>query len=389
MQTRPIASSLLATLVAVPLFAVTACGPAEEPAGGSSGNPGGTGATGGSGGSSGGTSGSTGPSGGGTTAPGGPMSGGGSSSGGSGTPGTSSGGSGATTNGSMTWSDGQQITSSITIAAGDVVTIAPGATVTLAPNATLTVAGTLTASSASPTHAKLTGTGWTGIVVASGGTLTLDGVDIAGASAALDVQGGAAKAEYDDGTINGAALPFNVEKGAALTTAHATVTTAMGGSQVSGAFTATHLDYDSNGYAGITTADPAATLSIEQSTLHGSGPFADFLVSAGGAASFHVAYTDISNVHCGFHFDAITGFDISYTNIHGNAFGFMLYGSSGNATRSVSYSNVDNNTDYAYAAEGNNGLITFDHCYVTGQTTSGVTVTNPETAAVGGTGPQP
>jgi hypothetical protein len=299
------------------------------------------------------------------------------------------GGGSTTTTGATTWSDGQQLTSSITIAAGDVVTIAPGATITVAANAIITVAGTLTASSASPTHAKLTGTGWTGIVVASGGTLSLDGVDIAGASAALDVQGGAAKAEYDDGTIDGSSFPFDVEKGAALTTAHATVTTAMGGSQVSGAFTATYLDYDSNGYAGITTADPAATLSVENSTLHGSGPYADFLVSAGGAASFHVAHTDISNVHCGFHFDAITGFDISYTNVHGNAYGFMLYGSSGDAARSVSYSNVDDNTDYAYAAEGYNGPITFDHCYLTGQTTSGVTITNPETAAVGGTGPQP
>jgi hypothetical protein len=300
-------------------------------------------------------------------------------------------GGGAMATGNTTWSDGQQLTSSITIAAGDMVTIAPGATITVATNATITVAGTLTASSASPTHAKLTGSGWTGIVVASGGTLALDGVDISGASAALDVQGGAAKAEYDDGTIDGSGMPFDVEGGAALGTAHATVTKAMGGSQVTGSFTATHLDYDSNGYAGITTADPAATLSVEDSTLHGSGPFADFLVSAGGAASFHVAHTDISNVHCGFHFDAITAFDISTTNVHGNAYGFMLYGSSGNATRSVSYSNVNDNTDYAYATDGTNGPIVFDHCYVTGQTTSGgpVTVTNAQTAAVGGTGPRP
>jgi hypothetical protein len=291
----------------------------------------------------------------------------------------------------MTWSDGLQLGFSVTIGAGNVVTLAPGATITVAANATITVAGTLTASSSAPTHAKLTGIGWNGIVVASGGTLTLDGVDVVGAKAALDVQGGAAKAEYADGTIDGSPLPFDVEKGGALTTARAKVTNAMGGSTVSGALTATRLDYDSNGYAGITTVDPAATLSVEDSTLHGSGPLADFLVSAGGAASFHVAYTDISGVHCAFHFDAITAFDISYTNVHGNAYGFMLYGSSGNATRSISYSNVEDNTDYAYAAEGTNGPIAFDHCYVTGQTTSGgpVTVTHPQAAAVGATGPRP
>jgi hypothetical protein len=134
-----------------------------------------------------------------------------------------------------------------------------------------------------------------------------------------------------------------------------------------------------------------ATLSIEDSTLHGSGPVADFLVSNGGAATFHVAHTEITNVHCAFHFDEITAFDISYTNIHDNAWGFMLYGSENTGTRTVSYSNVENNSTYAYEAQGTNGPITFDHCYVSGQTvpTSAVTETNAASAEVPGTGPRP
>jgi hypothetical protein len=188
-------------------------------------------------------------------------------------------------------------------------------------------------------------------------------------------------------------VPFSVAAGGALTTKGSTVTNTQGGSQVAGAFTASHLDYDSNGNPGITTTNPAATLSVEDSTLHGAGPVADFLVSSGGAATFHVAYTDISNVHCAFHFDNITAFDISYTNIHGNAYGFMLYGSSGPTTamRTVSYSNVAGNTTYAYDTLGRNGPIQFDHCYVTGQTNPGkaVTVTNAQMATVAGTGPRP
>ena len=113
------------------------------------------------------------------------------------------------------------------------------------------------------------------------------------------------------------------------------------------------------------------------------------VVSATGAASIHIAYTDITNVHCGFHFDTIDAFDVSYTNVESNAYGFMLYGSGGTGTRSVTYSNVDQN-QIAYDTEGTNGPITFDHDYITGTQNPGdaVSVTNAATATVTGTGPR-
>ena len=313
-------------------------------------------------------------------------SGSGSSSGGGA---SSSSSSGAALPPGEVWGASKQLSGSVQIAAGDTVTIAPGATIAVAAGTTITVAGTLNASSATPTHAKLMGSGWKGVVVASGGTLALDGVDIAGASTALDVKSGATKAEYDDGNIDGATMPFNVEAGGALSTRGATVTGTKGGSQVSGSFTASHLDYNSATYPGITTMSPAATLSIEDSTLHGGGPIADFLVSSGGAAKFHVAYTNITNVHCAFHFDTITAFDISYTNAQKDAFGFMLYGSG--AGGSVKYSNIDDKPGVAYATAGSNGPIAFDNCYVTGQTAGGtvVTTTNPQSTTVMGAGPRP
>ncbi|HEY6461091.1 MAG TPA: hypothetical protein VIY73_13095, partial [Polyangiaceae bacterium] len=163
----------------------------------------------------------------------------------------------------------------------------------------------------------------------------------------------------------------------------------LGTSRIAGALVASYLDYDSNGYEGITTIDPTATLSIEDSKLHGSGPVADFVVSSSGAASIHIAYTDITNVHCGFHFDTIDAFDVSYSNVESNAYGFMLYGSSGTGTRSVSNSNIDQN-QIAYDTEGNNGPITFDGDYVTGTQTPGtaVSVSNAASAKVSGTGPR-
>ena len=316
----------------------------------------------------------------------GSSSGGGS---GSSSSGGSDAGAGAMTLGTGSWTDGQTLASSVIIGAGATVTIDPAATVNLGAGVTITVLGTLTASSAAA-HAKLTGAAWTGIVVASGGTLSLDGVDLVNAASAIVVQKGAAAAAYDDATITAATAPFTIAAGAALTTRKSTVAGTLGSSAVSGALTASYLDYDSNGHTGIETLDPAAQLSIEDSTMHGSGPSADFLVASAGAAKFHVAYSSISNVHCAFHFDTLSEFDVSYANIDGNAFGFMLYGSGGAGPFTVSDSNLYSNAAYDYDTQGSNAPITFDHVYAAGATNPGnaVTATNAQTAKVAGTGPR-
>jgi hypothetical protein len=318
-------------------------------------------------------------------------SGGGSSSGSASSSGSSSGGAGTTISADTTWADGQQIPGSVTIASGVTVTIAPGATVTMAASAAINVGGTLTASSATGTHAVLTGTSWAGISVASGGTLSLDGVDLTGASTALATVAGATSAEYDDGTITGATTPFEIATGTTLGTKNATVTGTLGTSHVAGSLVASYLDYDSGGNEGIETTDPTATESFEDCTLHGSGPVADMVISATGAASIHIAYTSITNVHCGFHFDTIDAFDVSYTNVESNAYGFMLYGSTGAGPRTVTYSNIDQNPIAFDTTPGNNGPITFDNDYITGtqNPADSVSVTNPQTATVAGTGPRP
>jgi hypothetical protein len=380
----------LALVGASALVFTTGCSASSSPSGapdyggvtGSSG--GGNGATGSSGSSSGGTAGSGSGSSSGSGSGGGSGSSSGASSGGSG----SSSGGAAMTLGTGTWTDGQTLAESVIIGAGATITIDPAATINVGAGVTITVLGTLTASSAA-THAKITGTSWTGIVVASGGTLSLDGVDLVNAGTALSLQKGG-NGEYDDGTITAATTPFSVDAGGALTTKHSVVAGTLGSTSISGSFTASYLDYDSNGHAGITTQDPTAQLSIEDSTLHGSGPTADFLVSGAGAAKFHIAYTNISNVHCGFHFDTVSEFDVSYSNIEGNAYGFMLYGSGGAGPFTVTYSNLYSNASYDYDTEGTNSPITFDHDYTADATNPGdaVTTTNAQTAKVTGTGPR-
>ena len=294
------------------------------------------------------------------------------------------------------WTDGQMISASMTIPAGETVAIDPGATITMSSGVTITVNGTLTASSMA-THAKLTGSGWTGIVVASGGTVNLNGVDMSGASVALDVHG---TAEYDNGTINSAAA-FNVESGGALTTKKSTFAGNSSACNVAGSFTASYLTYTAAGsslFDGIVTTDPAAQLSIEDSMFTGpgpNGPLHDMLVSTnGGSAKFHVAYSSITGVHCGFHFDTLSEFDISYVNNDSNAYGAMFYGSGGAGPFTVSYSNFDDNGTngtHAYDAEFANGPIVFDHDHLNGQASDpagAVSTTNPSSATVTGTGPR-
>jgi hypothetical protein len=60
-------------------------------------------------------------------------------------------------------------------------------------------------------------------------------------------------------------------------------------------FTASKLTYNSNGDEGIITTDPTTQLSIEDSTLQGTGPTGDTLISQGGAAKFHIAYWTMQN----------------------------------------------------------------------------------------------
>ncbi|HEX8795555.1 MAG TPA: hypothetical protein VF765_31615 [Polyangiaceae bacterium] len=390
---KPLVRSSLVIAVAS-VLAGTGCsssdttgpGNAGGSSGGSSGSGGGSGSTSSGGSSSSGSGGSSGSSSSGS---------GGGSGGGSGS--SSSGGSSSSSGGGtqVAWHTGMTIGSSITIPAGETVTIDPGATITMGSGVAVTVDGTLTASSAA-THAKLSGSSWVGLVVS--GTLSLDGVDISGASSAIDVKGGG-KGEYDDGTIDASAAPFTVESGGSLGMKHSTLSKAAGTCNIAGSFTADYLTYTGGGagfFDGFVTTDPGAQLSIEDSTFTGpgpNGPLHDMLVSS-SAAKFHVAYTSISGMHCGFHFGGLSEFDISYVNDDSNAFGFMLYGSSGAGPFTVSYSNIDDNGANgvnAYDAEGTNGPITFDHDYVNGQKTdpSGVvSTTNASSSKVSGTGPR-
>jgi hypothetical protein len=298
---------------------------------------------------------------------------------------------GGPVSGDETWSDGMQLSSSVTIDAGSTVTIAAGATITAAAGVVITVQGTLKA--AGGAEAKITSTqAWGGILVDKNGTLSLTNVDLDNASSAVSVNVGSVSATYDKGTISASAAPFAIQGGAKLTTDHATVKGSLGSSRVQGELHATYLDYDANGNDGITAEADGAVVFIEDSELHGIGGNSDMIVSYQGVGTLHVAYTEIKNVHCGFHIERATNIDVSHVTSASNSFGAMLYGSLATGTRTFDAVNFDGELEWGIDEEDGdvNGPITITGSYFgnnTGgdvhlQTATRITVTGNATAAL-------
>jgi hypothetical protein len=264
--------------------------------------------------------------------------------------------------GTETWNDGKQITGNITIAAGEKVTIAAGATVTVSAGVAITVAGTLEAA-AGATHAKLTGTGWAGIVVASGGTLTADSLDVTGAKKAIWTMAGNAGATYANGTIN-ADQPFYMEAGSTLSITKSEVTAVSAESGLAGTFTASYMTYDKGTNEGFAFEDAAGTLNIVDSTLKGNGG-GDYVV-VHAAKSVGVSYTTISGSHCPFHFQGAGpgSYTIDHVSDDSNGYGWMQYGS-GAGPNTISNSNFRDNT-YNIEMTGTNGPVTLKNNFFGG-----------------------
>jgi hypothetical protein len=393
MRSLSFSYSLLGALVLASGFAV-ACSSSASPGSdsslvthpGESGSSSGGGSGSSGGGSSGGGAGNASSSGSGS---GGTSGSGSGSSGGSGgsSSGSSSGGPTTTISADTTWADGTKITASTTIAKGVTVTIANGATITVSPSVAITVDGTLTATSATA-HASLTGAGWAGLVIASGGTLKANSLDIEGATTALDVTG---TAEYDDGAISNSTA-FKVETGGTLTTKNASVTTPIGSSISNGTFNASYLDYNSGGVGGI--AVESGTATITDSTFHGPNNQPPDMIVSTGTGSLTMLYDEIYGCHCAYHFDDITSFDLENVYIHDVSYGFMMYGSvTTGGTRIVKSSNFDTMADAAISESGTNGPITVEGCYMDSSsklqlTDQEITIASPATTANANVGPR-
>lgn len=281
--------------------------------------------------------------------------------------------------GSETWKDGKQLTGSVTIKPGATVDIDPGASVTVATDAAITVKGTLSVK-AGATHAKLGGKNWKGIVVASGGSLVVDGLDITDAENGVWTMAGNTDAKLTNGIITNAQAPFKMEPGSTLTVLKTNVVKATGASLIAGTFSGSFMNYDKGSAGGLELNDAAGSMTISDSVLRGVGG-GDYVVSRAGKL-VKVEYTTISGSHCGLHFDAVDRYVIDHVSDDQNSYGAMLYGSGAGPNQIIS-SNV-RSTEKDLAMSGTNGVLTIDKSYTGGKNTlqANAQITNAATAPI-------
>jgi hypothetical protein len=249
------------------------------------------------------------------------------------------------------------------------------------------VAGKLVAKSDPSAHAKLGGASWKGIVVAGGGNVELDGVDVSNADLAISVSAGGT-ARYDNGAIVG--TPFGVAKGAALTTAHAKVTGPDASTDVYGSLTASYLDYDENDQHALIAKDPTAVVTITDSKFHNSGPLGPTagpdVLTVEAASSFQIAYSEVGGAHCGFHFTGGDTITIDHVTVHGDTNGADVWGSAPNGKHTVTASNFQQMLAVAFDESGVNGSFQVTGCYIPGannlKTPSQIAISSPASAAV-------
>lgn len=278
---------------------------------------------------------------------------------------------------------GTTISANRNVEAGKTVTIDPGATINVAAGVSITIKGTLKVASAA-THAKLTGTGWGGLIIAEGGKLEANGLDITGAKAALYTQKGNGPTKFENGIIT-AETPFKMDAGSNLTVVK-TKATATAGSAIAGTFNASYLDYDKGTAPGLTMNDPAGTFTATDSNFHGTGKGGDFIISS-GAKELTLAYTKVANSHCGLHFSAVDKFSLDHVTIESNDYGAMLYGS-GAGPHTIKDTAFLVNADFDAHVQGQNGPINATGSVMKDQPGTSLTQTNKVTA-VTGAGPRP
>jgi hypothetical protein len=281
--------------------------------------------------------------------------------------------------GSEVWKDGKQLAASVSVKAGSTVEIEAGATVTASAGVAITVNGTLTVKPGAA-HAKITGANWKGIVVASGGTLVVDGLDITNAENGVWTLKGNLDAKVTNALITSAAAPFKMEAGSKLSVIKSKVVKATGASLIAGTFTASYLDYDKGSAEGLELNDAAGSMTISDSTLRGLGG-GDYVVSRAGKL-VKVEYTTITGSHCGLHFSAVDQYIIDHVSDDQNSYGAMLYGSGAGPNQIIS-SNI-RSTDKDLDMSGVNGTLTIDKSFTGGKNTlqANATITNAATVAI-------
>jgi hypothetical protein len=295
--------------------------------------------------------------------------------------------------GSDVWKDGLLLTGTVTIAPGADVEIAPGATITCAEGAQILVGGTLRAK-AKDAHAKITCETWLGILVAQGGVLDLEGVELENAVVGITATEGAGRASFADGMVTDSLRPFVVAQRAELEVARTKVTTPelVGEGQYSlseiwGKLTASRLDYNARNHEGLMVRT-GGELYLEDSRIHGKN--GQDMVSSYEGKHVSIAYSELSGAHCGLHIEGVESFSVDHVTSENNTYGVTIYGS-GEGPNEIKSSNISGVAAWL-DLQGQNGPITIENVYASGgkEVVIGAppTITNPAEAPIAGARPR-
>lgn len=241
-----------------------------------------------------------------------------------------------------TWPDGTELRGTVTVPAGSVVTLAPGARVRAADGARLVVRGTLRA----PSGGALTGSRWQGLVVARGGSAELTGVTLRGADTALTTETGAGPVALTRSTVEDVSSPLSLAAGTTTTLTDVAVRKVHGVALVKGVLVADRLSYDKAGLEGIVATGPAAALRLTDSRLYGNGQYEGDMITTSDAGEVTMSGTSVVGAHCAFHLVGVGRLTLDRLSIHGNAYGFMAYGSAPGAVHRITDTDVYDNRDF-------------------------------------------
>jgi parallel beta-helix repeat protein len=203
-----------------------------------------------------------------------------------------------------------QIMANKTIAAGKLTTVCAGATVTVANGMNITINGTLRFDGTMAMPVKFQGAAhgsnaWTGIIVAQGGSL---------------------QGTY--GEIDDANMPIDAKAGSMFMIDHFVINNSRNMLHLASGGTIDHGAF--HGLSNAQTVDPIIVDSASPhltNTLIDKGGGKDYITVNGATSAGVFDHLDLSGAHCAFHFNGGNGNTISNSNIHTNAYGLMVEGS--------------------------------------------------------------
>lgn len=238
-----------------------------------------------------------------------------------------------------TWDSSTRIEGVVTIGTGQEVTVAPNTVITVKDGAKIIIAGTLIA----PAGLVLKGKSWAG----------------------LEITGLAQLTNFEE---SGARSSFRVAPTGKLELHGAKISGVKGASNVEGILIADHLQYDKGAGAGIQAFSGKGSISIDQSTLTGSGRTSGDFFSFSGLKSISLTNSQMSGAHCAFHVTGVENMVLNNDYIFDNAYGYMMYGSSTVGIRKITQTTITNNA-FGFdegSASTRNGNITITKSYIKG-----------------------